>query len=114
MYLVVGYLFSFKLNMFLLTNPSMIQVFALLEKIYHSFDELARTRRVFKVETVGDCYVAAAGLPEIINDHAVVVARFARDCLDQFPKLVREMEVVLGPDTCELGKQEAVVVSLVE
>ena len=55
------------------------------------------------METVGDCYVAAAGLPEIIQDHAVVIARFARSCLDQFPKLVRQMEVVLGPDTSELG-----------
>ena len=34
------------------------QVFVLLETIYGEFDELARRRRVFKVETVGDCYVA--------------------------------------------------------
>jgi hypothetical protein len=29
------------------------QVFQLLETIYHAFDEIARRRRVFKVETVG-------------------------------------------------------------
>ena len=28
------------------------QVFSLLETVYHSFDEIARSRRVFKVETV--------------------------------------------------------------
>jgi class 3 adenylate cyclase len=39
------------------------QVFQLLETIYHAFDEVARRRRVFKVETVGDCYVAVVGLP---------------------------------------------------
>lgn len=37
------------------------QVFILLETIYHAFDEIAEVRRVFKVETVGDCYVAASG-----------------------------------------------------
>lgn len=34
------------------------QVFILLETIYKAFDEIARNRGVFKVETVGDCYVA--------------------------------------------------------
>ena len=58
---------------------------------------MARSRNVFKVETVGDCYVAAVGLPEIRDDHAVVIARFARDCLNIFPKIIREMEVFLGP-----------------
>jgi hypothetical protein len=40
------------------------QVFTLLETIFHSFDEIAKKRGVFKVETVGDCYVAVTGLPE--------------------------------------------------
>ena len=31
------------------------QVFILLETIYHEFDEVAKQRRIFKVETVGDC-----------------------------------------------------------
>jgi hypothetical protein len=34
------------------------QVFQLLEAIYGEFDALAKRRRVFKVETVGDCYVS--------------------------------------------------------
>ena len=39
------------------------QVFTLLETLFHAFDEIANRRRVFKVETVGDCYVAVCGLP---------------------------------------------------
>lgn len=39
------------------------QVFTLLETLFHQFDQLANRRKVFKVETVGDCYVAVAGLP---------------------------------------------------
>ena len=34
------------------------QVFILLETLYKSFDLVAARRRVFKVETVGDCYVS--------------------------------------------------------
>jgi hypothetical protein len=40
------------------------QVFTLLETIFHAFDAIALRRGVFKVETVGDCYVAVSGLPE--------------------------------------------------
>ena len=79
------------------------QVFQLLETIYHVFDEIAGRRRVFKVETVGDCYVAVAGLPEPRKDHAIVMARFARDCLIQFTATVKAMVVELGPDTEEVS-----------
>jgi hypothetical protein len=47
------------------------QVFTLLEVLYHSFDEVARELGIFKVETIGDSYVAVAGLPTPRNDHAV-------------------------------------------
>jgi class 3 adenylate cyclase len=79
------------------------QVFTLLETIYAGFDEIARRRRVFKVETVGDCYVAVAGLPDPRKDHHVVMARFARDCLYKFRNMTKELEVILGPDTTDLG-----------
>ena len=46
----------------------------LLESIFHEFDTIAKRRRVFKVETVGDCYVAVVGLPEPRKDHATVMA----------------------------------------
>lgn len=52
-----------------------VQVFTLLETLYSAFDDIAKKRRVFKVETVGDCYVAACGLPEPHRDHAVAMAR---------------------------------------
>ena len=32
------------------------QVFLLLETIYRCFDKISKSRRVFKVETIGDCY----------------------------------------------------------
>lgn len=33
-----------------------------LNKLYARFDALLDSHNVFKVETIGDCYVAAAGL----------------------------------------------------
>jgi Adenylate and Guanylate cyclase catalytic domain len=47
------------------------QVFMLLESLYHAFDSVARQLGVFKVETIGDSYVAVAGLPKPRKDHAV-------------------------------------------
>jgi class 3 adenylate cyclase len=58
---------------------------------------------LLQVETVGDCYVAACGLPEPRKDHALAMARFARDCLYSFVNVVKQLEVNLGPDTSDLG-----------
>ena len=79
------------------------QVFLLLESVYGSFDKIAKRRRVFKVETVGDCYVAVTGLPEPRRDHAVVMARFACDIMTNMQSLTKNLEVTLGPDTGELS-----------
>jgi class 3 adenylate cyclase len=79
------------------------QVFTLLETVYRAFDSIAKRRRVFKVETVGDCYVAVTGLPEPRKDHGPVMAKFARECLDKFNELAKSLEVTLGPDTGDLA-----------
>ena len=78
------------------------QVFTLLEAVYKVFDAIANRRRVFKVETVGDCYVAVTGLPEPKKDHAIVMARFAREIMNTMDKVTRELELTLGPGTAEL------------
>eukprot|EP00980_Cylindrotheca_fusiformis_P023938 scaffold11227_cov82-Cylindrotheca_fusiformis.AAC.1 len=78
------------------------QVFILLETIYGGFDKQAYRHGVFKVETVGDCYVAVAGLPEPDKDHALAVCRFARDCIKTMNDTTLKLEVSLGPDTSDL------------
>lgn len=78
-------------------------VFTLLETLYGAFDAIAKRRRVFKVETIGDCYVAVTGLPKPRQDHAVVMCRFATDCLHKMQKLVRQLaKGTLGPETANL------------
>jgi class 3 adenylate cyclase len=78
------------------------QVFVLLENVYHEFDEIADRLGVFKVETIGDSYVAVAGLPTPRRDHAVVMARFACMCLSKMEQRVKQLEVSLGPSTGDL------------
>ena len=79
------------------------QVFLLLESLYGAYDQLARSMGVFKVETIGDCYVAVVGLPEPQNDHAVIMCRFAHECLLKMKTLTKQLDIKLGPGTSELG-----------
>eukprot|EP00980_Cylindrotheca_fusiformis_P017709 scaffold5563_cov94-Cylindrotheca_fusiformis.AAC.2 len=78
------------------------QVFVLLETIYCAFDKIAYRHNVFKVETVGDCYVSVVGLPEPVDKHAVVACSFARECKIKMIELTLKLEVSLGPGTGDL------------
>jgi len=81
-----------------------VEVFDLLEAMYGVFDRIAKRRKVFKVETIGDCYVAATGLPQPQKDHAVRMARFADNCMKALQGLiVTELVDRLGKDTAELA-----------
>ena len=79
------------------------QVFSLLETLYSAFDVVAKRLNVFKVETIGDCYVAVTGLPTPHKDHAVVMARFAYEIMQQMLELTKNLEITLGPGTSDLG-----------
>eukprot|EP00980_Cylindrotheca_fusiformis_P000032 scaffold14_cov130-Cylindrotheca_fusiformis.AAC.2 len=78
------------------------QVFMLLENIYGALDTIANRYAIFKVETVGDCYVAAAGLPDPMENHALVACKFARDALKKMKEITHQMEASLGPGTAAL------------
>jgi class 3 adenylate cyclase len=74
----------------------------LLENIYFEFDQIAKAMDVFKVETIGDSYVAVAGLPTPRDDHAVVMAQFAKRCIEAFNDITTQLEITLGPATGNL------------
>lgn len=52
-------------------------VFRVLGAMFREFDELAHTLGIFKVETIGDAYMAVCGLPEPTPFHAERMADFA-------------------------------------
>jgi adenylate cyclase len=57
------------------------QVVALLNRIVMGFDALAQRHGVVKIKTIGDAYMAVAGLPDAAPDHARRIAAFAFDML---------------------------------
>jgi class 3 adenylate cyclase len=68
-----------------------------LETLYGAFDAIARQHDVFKVETIGDCYLAVVGLPKPRRHHAIVMVQFADDCRSKMKSLLLELEKTLGP-----------------
>ena len=58
---------------------------------------LIAAARPLKVETIGDCYMAAAGIPEPRPDHALAMAQFALTCKAKMTVLALKLEKYLGP-----------------
>lgn len=58
-----------------------VQLVELLNEIFTSFDAIADHRGLEKIKTIGDAYMAAAGLPEPAMDHAERGAHMALDML---------------------------------
>ena len=60
----------------------------LLDEIFACFDRLAVTTGVEKIKTIGDSWMAVAGLPEPRPDHAVAAAGLALDLRSAFAAFV--------------------------
>jgi len=76
------------------------RVFTVLEAVFAEFDDAARKNGVFKVETIGDCYMAVTGLPTPSATHAEQMANFA---LSLGPRLARAcVSVGLEPDRLQV------------
>ena len=72
----------------------------LLDEIFSTFDHLARAHGVEKIKTIGDAYMAVAGLPVPSADHAEAVAVMALGMLEAFRGVMRArglaMELRIG------------------
>ena len=66
-------------------------VFELLERLFWEFDALAAELKVFKLGTIGDCYIAVTGLPDPEPDHAVILSIFAEGCRQRMNRVMREI-----------------------
>jgi adenylate cyclase len=53
-----------------------------LSKIFSAFDRLAAEQGVEKIKTIGDAYMAVAGIPEAQSDHAVRIAGLGLRMID--------------------------------
>ncbi|XP_062918735.1 guanylyl cyclase C-like isoform X3 [Mobula hypostoma] len=60
-----------------------MEVVDMLNDMYKNFDQILDNHDVYKVETIGDAYMVASGLPERNgNRHAVDISRMALDILN--------------------------------
>ena len=58
------------------------QLALLLEEIFAAFDELVKSRGLRKIKTLGNSYMAAAGVPQAAGDHAAQAAHVSLDMID--------------------------------
>ena len=76
------------------------QLVDLLDDIFSAFDHLANAYGVEKIKTIGDAYMAVAGLLEARDDHAEAVAGMGLGMLEAFRGVMRNrglsMEVRIG------------------
>jgi adenylate cyclase len=64
-----------------------------LNRIVSAFDDLCRQSGIEKIKTIGDAYMAAAGLPVPRPDHAEAIADFALAMLDTLEALNPTLDV---------------------
>lgn len=57
------------------------ELVGLLNTVFSRFDRLAERHGVEKIKTIGDGYMAACGLPEHRDDHAIRTVRLAQEML---------------------------------
>jgi adenylate cyclase len=55
------------------------EVVGILDQLFSHFDTLVERHGLEKIKTIGDCYMAAAGVPDPSPDHAHRAARLALD-----------------------------------
>lgn len=58
------------------------QVMDMLNELFSRFDALCEKHNVYKVETIGDCFMAVAGLPVPDELHPIMLANFALDMIE--------------------------------
>lgn len=63
-------------------NISPEELLALLNEIFTAFDKLTHKHSLEKIKTIGDAYMAVAGVPLAQKDHAERAASFALDAIE--------------------------------
>jgi adenylate cyclase len=82
------------------------QIIEILNRLFSSFDDLAKRFGLEKIKTIGDAYMVAGGLPEERPDHAVAVAEMALAMLEEVGRIGTQfgenLEVRIGVHSGEV------------
>ena len=68
----------------------------LLDDVFSQFDQLSEHHGLEKIKTIGDGYMAAAGVPDINNAHAVQCCAYALAVKEAFSALQRKYHLTTG------------------
>ena len=79
-----------------------------LNDVFTRFDSIAENRGLEKIKTIGDCYMAAAGLPVPVVDHAIRAAHMALDMMEAMERFNEESRHQL---TVRIGISSGAVVA---
>jgi class 3 adenylate cyclase len=80
-----------------------VDVFTMLEALFKAMDTVANRLGVFKIETIGDCYLCVTGLPAPRDDHARLMVLFACEVMRQVPGVMKELSSKLGDECMDLN-----------
>jgi adenylate cyclase len=65
------------------------ELVGMLDELFSQFDRLVEAQGLEKIKTIGDCYMAAAGVPKPMKDHAVASVRLGirmLRCVERFSR----------------------------
>ncbi|MBK7957660.1 MAG: adenylate/guanylate cyclase domain-containing protein [Bacteroidetes bacterium] len=65
------------------------ELLSMLNEIFSEFDRIARKHGLEKIKTIGDAYMAVAGVPIDCEDHAERAAAFAQEVIE-YMKVYRQ------------------------
>lgn len=89
-----------------------LQISDMLDRLYNSFDALSDYHDVFKVETIGDAYMAVTNLTKRQPDHCKRITEFAIDAIRVANQtLVNESDQAMGFVNIRVGFHSGSVVS---
>jgi len=84
------------------------EVVKILNEIFHRLDDLCTEHNLEKIKTMGDGYMAAAGVPEPDEKHAINIVNFALAARDVIAELDKKSPMDLG---ARLGIESGPVVA---
>mmetsp|Transcript_47159 Transcript_47159/g.87957 ORF Transcript_47159/g.87957 Transcript_47159/m.87957 type:complete len:262 (+) Transcript_47159:443-1228(+) len=91
-----------------------IEVMEMLDRLYAKFDAIARKHDIFKVETIGDAYMAVANLVKGQTNHTERIAKFAMDAIQTANEtMIKDDQPDLGCVNIRVGFHSGPVVSSV-
>nr|XP_039266180.1 guanylate cyclase soluble subunit beta-1-like [Styela clava] len=92
----------------LTSSDGAMKIVTVLNTVYTKFDQLTDPKNnpdVYKVETVGDKYMAVSGLPEPCKDHARQICNVALDMMDMCEQIEidgQKIQISIGIHTGEV------------